>query len=50
MTITRILAMTLEAMMTSMMMAMADAVLVGVLALVVISAMDNQIWDDNCKI
>ena len=42
--------MSMEAMMTSLMMAMANAVLVGVLALVVISAMDNQIWDDNGKI
>ena len=42
-TITRILGMTLEAMMTSVMMAMADTVLVGVLALVVISTVDNQI-------
>ena len=50
-TMSRILGMTsLEAMMPSVMMAMANAVLVGVLALVVISAVDNQIWDDNGKI
>ena len=42
--------MSMEAMMTSAMMAMANAVLVGVLALVVISAIYNQIWDDNGKI
>ena len=42
--------MSMEAMMTSVMMAMANAVLVGVLALVVISARDNQIWDHNGKI
>ena len=42
--------MSMEAMMTSVMMAMANAVLVGVLALVVISAIYNQIWDDNGKI
>ena len=49
-TITRILGMTLMATITSVMMAMANAVLVGVLALVVISAVDNQIWDHNGKI
>ena len=49
-TITRILGMTMEAMMTSVMMERANAVLVGVLALVVISAVDNQIWDHNGKI
>ena len=49
-TITRIWGMTLEAMMTSVMMTMANAVLVGVLALVVISAVVNQIWDHNGKI
>ena len=42
--------MSMEAMMTSVMMAMANAVLVGVLALKVISAIYNQIWDDNGKI
>ena len=51
MTMTRMMAtMSMEAMMTSVMMAMANAVLVGVLALVVISAGDDQIWDHNGKI
>ena len=49
-TMSRILGMTMEAMMTSVMMALVNAVLVVVLALEVISARDDQIWDHNGKI